>query len=107
MTSVSLNQFLMLFMWFPLASLLLLLLLIARFFEKFSGQRTYFRLYTLVIVLFGAAMVRYASVDRISGDLPGDVLMGTAGVLLALLSLHLLRLMVWRQGGLPDHETDA
>lgn len=102
MTSVTLNQFLMLFMWFPLASLLLLMLLIARFFEKFSGQRTHFRLYGLVIVLFGAAMVRYASVDRITSDLPGDTLMGLAGVLLAALSVHLLRVMVWRQAALPD-----
>lgn len=107
MTSVSLNQFFMLFMWFPLAALLLLMLLVARFFRKFSGQQTYFRLFGLVIVLFGAAMVRYASIDRITGDLPGDVIMGIAGVILIGLCVHLLRLMVWGQDNDLSEEPDA
>ena len=96
MTSVSLNQFLMLYMWFPLAALLMLMLLVARFFQKFSGRHTYFRLFILVIVLFGGAMVRYASVDRITGDAPGDTMLGLGGVILAGLSLHLLRLMIFQ-----------
>lgn len=104
MTSVSLNQFLMLYQWFPLAALLMLMLLIARFYEKFSGRTTYYRLFLLVIVLFGGAMVRYASVDRIAGDIPGDTMLGLAGLLLAGLCLHLLRLMVL---SLPPNAANA
>ncbi|NJL95647.1 MAG: hypothetical protein HC915_18910 [Anaerolineae bacterium] len=106
MTSVSLNQFLILYLWFPLAALLMLMLLIARFYENVSGRRTYYRLFLLVIVLFGGAMVRYASVDGIIGDVAGDALLGLAGVVLAGISLHLLRLMVlslpWETGRGPQ-----
>lgn len=107
MTSVSLNQFLMLFMWFPLAALLMLMLLVARFFQKFSGHYTYFRLFILVIVLFGGAMVRYASVDRIAGDAPGDVMLGVGGVVLIGLSVHLMRVMIFQNDANPTDTPDS
>jgi hypothetical protein len=92
-TPLSFNQFLMLYTWFPLAALLFLLLLIARFYEKFSGEQTYFKFFTMPIVLFGAATVRYASINRMAGDIWADVLMGMGGVILMVMCLLLYRRM--------------
>jgi hypothetical protein len=83
----------MLYTWFPLAALLFLLLLIARFYEKFSGEQTYFKFFTMPIVLFGAATVRYASINRMAGDIWADVLMGMGGVILMVMCLLLYRRM--------------
>ncbi len=83
----------MLYIWFPLAALLFMLLLIARFYEKFSGEQTYFKLFTLPIVLFGAATVRYASINRMAGDLWADALMAVGGVILIVMCLLLYRRM--------------
>ncbi|MBE0691049.1 MAG: hypothetical protein IH587_13100, partial [Anaerolineae bacterium] len=41
-TSVSVGQLLMLYGWFVLAALTLILGLIARFYAKFSGERTFY-----------------------------------------------------------------
>ncbi|MFW5708932.1 MAG: hypothetical protein ACOCX5_01805 [Chloroflexota bacterium] len=92
--SLSLNQFLVLYMWFALAALLLFIVLIARFYEKFSDERTYYRLYGVPLVLFGAGVVRYASVDYILGDAFADLMFGLAGVILFLLSVRLYWLMI-------------
>jgi hypothetical protein len=92
--SLSLNQFFMLFMWFPLTALLLLLMLIARFFERFSGQTTYYKWIIVPVVLFGFGFVRYASIQSIAGDALGDILLGMAGLSLLLLSSRLYWLMI-------------
>lgn len=97
MANVSLNQALWVFGWFPLATLILLLLLIARFYAQFSGLRTYYALYMIPLVLFGASAVRYANVNQNAGDLFGDALAAVAGVVLTVLSLFLLHMMVGRR----------
>ena len=84
----------MIYTWFPLAVLLLLLLLIARYYEKLSGKRTYFRWYVVPLVLFGVAMARYASAGLLAGDRLGDILLALAGSVLLVLSVSLYRLMV-------------
>jgi hypothetical protein len=91
--SLSLNQILVLYTWFPLAALLFFLMLIGRFYERFSGQRTRFRWFVLPILLFGAAAVRYASSGRLTSDLLGDVLAAAGGVILIYLSISLYHLM--------------
>jgi hypothetical protein len=91
--SITPNQILLLYTWFPLASLIAITLLIARFYEGFSGDRTYYQWFLVPLVLFGVGSVRYASIDRIAGDSLGDMLMGGAGVVLIGLSLRLYRLM--------------
>jgi hypothetical protein len=93
-TSLSVNQFLFLYSWFPLAALIFIVLLIARFYQNFSGERTYFSFYLLPLVLFGAAAVRYASLDQVAGDMLGDLLSGIAGISLLSLSLFLFKLMM-------------
>ncbi len=93
MTTVTPNQILLLYIWFPLATTLAIVLLIARFYEKFSGERTYYLLYLIPLVLFGVASVRYASIDQIAGDAVADTLTGIAGMVLIVLSGRLYRLM--------------
>ena len=83
----------MLYIWFPLAALLFLLLLIARFYEKFSSEQTFFKLFTLPIVFFGAATVRYASINHMAGDTWADVLLALGGAVLLVMCVFLYRRM--------------
>jgi glucose-6-phosphate-specific signal transduction histidine kinase len=100
-SSLSLSQLLTLYNWFPLAALLMFMLLIARFYEKFSGRRMYYQGFVLPLVLFGAAAVRYASIDAIAGDVLGDLALLTAGLTLTPLCL----VVYWRMlRNKPDHE---
>jgi len=91
--NLALSQFLSLFSWFTIAILLFILLLIARFYQKFSGEHTYFPLFGVVIVMFGIATVRYASLRRVSGDLVADMLSFIGGILLLTLSFRLYHKM--------------
>ncbi len=93
MGAISISQFLTLYSWFPLAILLVFLLLIARFYERFAGEPTYFRLFVVPIVLFGTATVRYSSIDQIGGDMLADLLLGAGGVTLVVLCVLLYWLM--------------
>jgi hypothetical protein len=65
------------------------MLLIARFYQKFSGEATYFWFFVLDAILFGAMFVRYASVGIVVGDLSSDALSILAGSLLIFLTLVL------------------
>jgi len=95
LNDVSLHQFLVLYTWFPLSALLFFLLLIARFYQRFSGVKTWFWLYVLVIVLFGAMAVRDAGVGMVVGDLLTDAFSILAGgillFLVILLQNHMMR----------------
>jgi hypothetical protein len=91
--AVSISQFLMLYNWFVLVGLLVFLLLIARFYQRSSGESTYFRLFSLPIVLFGSATVRYASINQIAGDGLGDMLYIVAGTILVVQCLFLYHIM--------------
>ena len=89
MAAVSVSQFLMLYLWFPLAFVLVFLLLIARFYQRFAMERTFFEGFAVPIMLFGASVMRYASIGHITGDLAGDTLFGLAGCSLLAMSLFL------------------
>lgn len=94
MDNLALSQFLSLFSWFAIAALLFFLLLIARFYQKFSGEQTRFLLFGVVIVLLGIATVRYTSLRRVSGDVIADLLSFLGGVLLLALSIQLYQKMM-------------
>ena len=95
MSSVSLHQFLTLYTWFPLAALLLFLLLIARFFARFSGQRTYHWLYLVPIIGSGiVVVVRSASAQQPADDTFLVVTSLVSGVILIVLVIRLARLML-------------
>lgn len=89
MAAVSITQFLILYTWFPLAFVLVFLLLIARFYQKFSSARTYYEWFAVPILLFGAATMRYASIDQLAGDVIGDALFGAGGIAMLALSVFL------------------
>ncbi|GAB4520249.1 MAG: hypothetical protein OHK0046_30220 [Anaerolineae bacterium] len=90
----TLLEFLTLYLWFPLTALLGFMLLIARFYEKYSDHRTHYRLFLVPVVLYGGALVRYAGVDQLGHDPLADVLLGAGGAVFLILSLRLYRLMV-------------
>lgn len=92
MVALSPSQFLALYTWFPLAVLLFILLLVARFYERSSGVRTYYQGFMLSIVAFGVAAVRYAADDRIMGDTVADLALMVAGLTLSGLCL----MLYWR-----------
>ncbi|HRL12219.1 MAG TPA: hypothetical protein PKX07_10100 [Aggregatilineales bacterium] len=70
------------------------MLMIARFYERFSGRRTYYRLYLVPLIAFAIGAVRYADRDRISGDLIGDSALIVGGLSLLTLSVWLYWRMV-------------
>jgi hypothetical protein len=72
-----------------LSALLFFLLLIARFYQRFSGVKTYYWIYVLVMVLFGAMAVRDAGAGLVLGDLLTDALSILAGGILLFLSIVL------------------
>lgn len=96
MSSVSLHQFLAIYTWFPLAAIFFFMLLIARFYQKFSGERMYFWYFALPIVLFGVVSVRYAGLGELTGDAFAGVIGLGAGVVLMMLSLHMSARMLSR-----------
>jgi hypothetical protein len=91
--TITAHQALTIFAWFVLTVLLLLLLLIARFYQNVSKERTYYWAFSLPIILFGLGSARYAFVDRVGGDLIGDLLWLAGGGLLAYLCISLYNLM--------------
>ncbi len=93
MTAITAHQSLTLLSWFAIAIVLVILLLIARFYESVSGERTYFWLFGAPIILWGIASARYAFLGQVGGDPLGDVLWLAGGLLLACLCIYLYNLM--------------
>ena len=94
MTSITPNQALTLYIWFTLTVLLALLLMIARFYQNVSKERTYYEVFALPIVIFGIASARNAFIDRLSGDVLADSLWFVGGALLVALCVYLYNLMI-------------
>jgi hypothetical protein len=90
---LSLYQALTIYAWFPLAFTLAVLLLIARFYERFSAARTHWRLYTLPIFGYAGAFVREAAL-ALPDDALADLLQAASGGLLLILLVRLSTLML-------------
>ncbi len=93
MTAITAHQALTIFSWFAAAILLTILLLIARFYQNVSGDRTFFWLFAAPIIIFGMASARYASLTQVNGDPLGDSLWLFGGVVLAGMCIYLYNLM--------------
>ena len=93
MDTLNFNQVLTVYAWFPLAVLLSIMVLIARFYQNLSGEKTYYYLFAVPIILFGVAFAYYASIDQVFGDPLGDFLLFLGGVILLAMSLMLYRQM--------------
>ena len=65
-------------------------MLIARFYQRFSGQRKLFALYIIPVLLFGIQAVREAKFAR---DWVANLLGAAGGITLLVLSLFLYRRM--------------
>ncbi|MFN8373145.1 MAG: hypothetical protein U0694_09765 [Anaerolineae bacterium] len=100
---VSANQFFMLYTWFLLAGLLIFALLIARFYQKFSGTHAYYHWFLVPAVLLGVAVIRYTSVGKVGGDAVGDLFSAAGGVVLIGLCGILYKLMLLGRGH-PDEQ---
>ncbi|MFZ4813916.1 MAG: hypothetical protein ACOYL5_05220 [Phototrophicaceae bacterium] len=98
----SLSQTLALYTWFPIGITLAIYLLIARFYARFSGKRTFYWGFLLPIVLFGASAIRYASISTLTNDLWGDVLLALGGGILLLLTVPLYLQMMSRGHSADD-----
>jgi type II secretory pathway component PulF len=100
MDTHAVNRFLAVYSWFLLAFLLLILLFIARFYQKITGENTRYLLFVVPMVLFAAASMYYASKSRVMGLATGDILLFAGGISLASLCLTLYRTMTaGRKGG--------
>ena len=89
----SINQFLTIFTWFPLAALMSVLMLIARFYQKQSGENTHYPWFLVPIILYGAAAARASSAGLAFGDPLAAAFMFCGGISLAVLCLILFRQM--------------
>ena len=93
MTAITTHQLLTIFAWFVLTILLAFLLLIARFYQNVSKERTYYWMFSLPVIVFGLASARYAFINLLDGDWLGDSLWFVGGVILAGLCFYLYKLM--------------
>jgi Flp pilus assembly protein TadB len=93
MSALNLNQLLMIYVWFPLAVLLAIMLLVARFYQNLTGESTRYYLFGVPIVLFGLASAHYANIDQVIGDPTGDLLLFLGGTVLIILCVVLYRQM--------------
>lgn len=84
-----------LYAWGVAATIVFFLYLIARFFEEKAGQRSYYGLFLIPIVALALGALQYALYGQdLVGDMLGDALFFTGGVLLMIAGGNLLRLMV-------------
>jgi hypothetical protein len=90
---LSLYQALTIYAWFPLAFTLGTLLLIARFYERFSAAHTHWRLYTLPILGYAAAYVREAALAY-HHDPFADLMQTVSGLMVVVLVTRLSILML-------------
>lgn len=93
MESLNLNQALIIYAWFPLAALLTIMLLIARFYQNQAQERTFYPFFSVPIILFALSVAHGADVNRVLGDPVSDLLMFAGGLLLMGLVLVLYRRM--------------
>jgi hypothetical protein len=89
------SQLVILYGWFLLVGLIVFLMLIARFYQRFSGEKTYFILYLVPMVLFGVQAVRQTNFPH---DVLGNLMASVAGVMLLGLSLFLYWRMTSKRG---------
>ncbi len=93
MNDISLHQILTIYVWFGMSVLVFLLALIARFYERLSGQRTYYQFFSVPVIALAGATIRLVSIDQLTGDSWGDGLLIVGGVSLAALCVHVYRRM--------------
>lgn len=94
MGSITVHQIVTLYIWLGVSALLVLLALIARFYERLSGERTHYLYFALAIALLAGASMRQIARDQLTGDALADLLAAAGGVMMGALCLHIYRLMI-------------
>lgn len=93
MTLEIVSRFLLLYGAFATGAVLIFMYLIARFYQRSSGDQTHYRWFLLPIFCLVAAFIRNASTNQLAGDLFSFLLFIIAGVFLLPLSIRLYRVM--------------
>ena len=93
MSTPSAHQFLTLYTWFAVIAVVGLMALIARFYERLSGERTYYLWFVWPGVAFTGAAVRLSMLDRVTGDTWADLCLLAGGMSLGVLCVHIYRRM--------------
>ena len=98
MTVVALGRITALYSGALAAALLLVLLLVARFYQRQAQVRSGYLIFLIPATAFLLAGLRYAWLDgRIAGDLTGDLLRFVGGACLIGWGAYLLKLMTGRR----------
>jgi len=94
---ITLGQVLTIYIWFVVTVVLVILLLIARFYQRMAHEQTYYLVFVGPIVLFALASARNASINQIGGDPWADGLWFVGGIVLIGLCIRLYHLMTTRR----------
>jgi hypothetical protein len=96
MPNVPILSLLILLVWGLLTVLIALTALIAQFYQRLSGRRTYVRLFGVPVVLFGVAAVRSSQLNQLGGDFLAEGAALIAALVLIGLCANLYRRMTQR-----------
>jgi uncharacterized membrane protein len=105
MTALTAHQLFTVLAWFLMTIILGFMILIAKFYEDVTSERTYYLAFTVPILCFAGASARYAFNNDIGSDAFADVLWVVGGVTLGALSLYLYRVML-KSPPAPDTKED-
>lgn len=90
----TLDVILSLYVWVAIAIILLFLFLIARFYEVKSGQRSFFWVFLVPLLLFSVASARrILNVSPNVGDWAVEAMIALAGMSLLIIGSYLVHLM--------------
>ncbi len=89
------SAILSIYIWGVVCLLVYCLFAIARFYEQKAGQKSYYAVFLVPIVLFALAAIKYLwLVPKITGDPVGDVMWFLGGITLMGAGYFLLKLMM-------------
>lgn len=92
------NVLLTIYVWSVVCLHLFFMMLIARFYEDKSGQRSFYPYFLIPAFFLAGAAIRYAFLPFIiTGDLWGDIFRAIGGLMAMVLVFFLLKLMMGRQ----------
>lgn len=95
---VIINILLTIYVWSVVCIHLFFMMLIARFYEDKSGQRSFYPYFLIPAVFLALAAIRYTFLPfTIIGDWWGDLFRSLGGVIAIVLIFFLLKLMMGRQ----------
>ncbi len=99
MTLEIVSRFLVLYGAFATGAVLIFIYLIARFYQRSSGDPTHYRWFLLPLACLVTAFIHNASTNQLAGDLLSYLLFIAAGVVVLPLSVHLYRVMTHGREG--------